>query len=271
MRVTSFDMRQMGLLGAAGPQLIDLNQQQLCGTTLLRSKRVEVVMLARDVMVSPVITISPSAKVREAAKLLLDNRISAVPVLDQTGNLVGIISEGDLLHRVEAGTERRRSWWLTAFAANDTLAAEFIKAHAQNVSDVMTDRVIAATPDTPLQEIAATMEKHAIKRIPIVEHGQLVGIVSRANLLQAVASSRSSLELSPGDRDIRERILSMLKSKPWAHTLYLSVTVVDGVVDLWGVVDSGTERKAINVAASSVPGVVAVNDNLVMRNSHSWE
>ncbi|MFX7667076.1 CBS domain-containing protein, partial [Acinetobacter baumannii] len=86
--------------------------------------------------------ISPSAKVREAAKLLLDNRISAVPVLDQTGNLVGIISEGDLLHRVEAGTERRRSWWLTAFAANDTLAAEFIKAHAQNVSDVMTDRVI---------------------------------------------------------------------------------------------------------------------------------
>lgn len=228
-------------------------------------------MLARDVMVAPVITINSSAKVEEAAQLLLENRISAVPVLDHKNKLVGIISEGDLLHRVEAGTERRRSWWLRAFVGNDTLASDFIKAHARKVSDVMTDRVITATPDTPLHEIAAAMEKNAIKRLPIVENGQLVGIVSRANLLQAVASSRKTLELSADDRSIRERILSMLKSKPWAHAMYLSVTVVDGVVDLWGVVDSGAERKAINVAAGSVPGVISVNDNLVTRSVHSWE
>lgn len=228
-------------------------------------------MQVRDVMVSPVVTVSSSATIQEVAKLLFEKKISAVPVVDHSGVLVGIVSEGDLLHRVEAGTERHRSWWLNAFAGNDTLAAEFIKAHGQKASDVMTERVITAKPETPLHEVAMVMERSAIKRLPVIENGQLVGIVSRANLLQAVASSRKLPELSPSDRAIRERILSNLKSKPWAHTLYLSVTVVGGVVDLWGIVDSGTERKAINIAAGSVPGVIAVNDNLVTRSVYGWE
>ena len=228
-------------------------------------------MQARDVMVSPVVTASSSATVQEIAGLLLNKKISAVPVLDHSGKLVGIVSEGDLLHRVEAGTERRRPWWLTAFVGNDTLAAEFIKAHGRKVSDVMTERVITAVPETPLHELAMAMEKNAIKRIPILEDGQLVGIVSRANLLQAIASSGQLLEMSPSDRAIRERVLSNLKSKPWAHASYLSVTVVGGIVDLWGIVDSGTERKAISIAAGSVPGVIAVNDNLVTRSVYGWE
>lgn len=227
-------------------------------------------MLARDVMISPVITVKPSTTVEEVAKLFLDKKISAAPVLDDTGKLVGIVSEADLLHRVEAGTERHRSWWLTALIDSDRLAAEFVKAHARSVSDVMTRSVITATPQTPLHEVATSMEKNGIKRLPILENGQLVGIVSRANLLQAVASARRLLEMTPSDKAIRESILSSLKAQPWGHLSILNVTVSDGVVDLWGVAESNTQRKAIKVAAESTPGVCAVNDNLITRPAGGW-
>jgi CBS domain-containing protein len=223
----------------------------------------EVAMQVRDVMVAPVVTVKPSATVQEVAKLFLDRKISAAPVLDDRGQLVGIVSEGDLLHRAEVGTERHRSWWLERFVENDTLAAEYIKAHGRKVSDVMTPGVITASPQTPLYEVASLMEKNAIKRVPILENGQLVGIVSRANLLQAVASARRLLEISPSDKTIRQRILSGLKAEPWAHTALLNVTVHGGIVDLWGVAESEAERKAIKVAAETTPGVSAVNDNLV--------
>lgn len=228
-------------------------------------------MQVRDVMVAPVISVSPSTTVQEVAKLLLEKRVSAVPVLDSEDRLVGIVSEGDLLHRVEAGTKRRRSWWLQAFTGNNTLAAEYIKAHARKISDVMTRDVITASPQTPLHEVAALMEKNAIKRMPVLENGRVVGIVSRANLLQAVASSHTMPEVSPSDQAIRERILSSLNSEPWAHTSLLNVTVYGGVVDLWGVADSRIERKAIKVAAESIPGVSAVNDNLITRPAGGWE
>jgi CBS domain-containing protein len=157
-------------------------------------------MKARDVMVSPVITAKPSSSVKDVAKLFLDRRISAVPVVDDD-KLVGIVSEGDLLHRAEADTERRHYWWLRRLIADDTLAAEYVKAHARKVADVMTRRVIIASPETPLYEIAALMEKNAIKRVPIVSDGQLVGIVSRANLIQAVASARPSLGIARKGHD----------------------------------------------------------------------
>ena len=227
-------------------------------------------MYVRDVMVAPVITVKPSVTVQEVAKLLLEKQISAVPVLDDKGKLVGIVSEGDLLHRVETGTERHRSWWLLGFFENDTLATEYVKAHGRKVSDVMTRRVITATPQTPLHEVATLLEKNAIKRLPILENGRLVGIVSRANLLQAVASARRLLEITPSDKAIRERILSSLRAEPWAHTGLLNVTVSDGIVDLWGVAESDSERKAIKVAAESTSGVRAVNDNLATLVGDGW-
>ena len=124
-------------------------------------------MKARDVMVSPVITVKPNSSVREIAKTLLEKRISAVPVIDDGGKLVGMISEGDLMHRSEAGTERQRSWWLRLMAGDDVLAADYIKAHGRKVADVMTRNVITATPDTPLYEIAILLEMNSIKRVPI--------------------------------------------------------------------------------------------------------
>jgi CBS domain-containing protein len=227
-------------------------------------------MLVRDVMISPVITVKPSTTVEEVARLFLDKKISAAPVLDDTGKIVGIVSEADLLHRVEAGTERHRSWWLQAFIQNDTLAIEYVKAHGRKVSDVMTRSVIVTAPDAPLHEVATSMEKNAIKRLPVLENGQLVGIVSRSNLLQAVATGRKLIEMTPSDQAIRERILSSLRKEPWAHTGLLNVTVSDGVVDLWGVAESKAERKAIKVAAEAAAGVRAVNDNLVTYSGGTW-
>jgi CBS domain-containing protein len=223
-------------------------------------------MMARDVMVSPVVTVKPSASVKEVAKLLFERRISAVPVVDDQGKVVGIVSEGDLIHRTEAGTERQRSWWLLGLTGEETLAAEYVKAHARKVADVMTSPVTTATPDTPLHEVATLMEGNAIKRVPILKDGQLVGIVSRANLVRAVASARESpLEIPLSDANIRDKLLAHLQEQAWGRPWLLNVLVNDGIVDLWGVARSDAERTAIRVAAESIQGVRAVNDNLVLR------
>ncbi len=227
-------------------------------------------MYIRDVMVAPVITVTPSTTVKEVAELFLQRRISAAPVVDSDGTLVGIVSEGDLIHRVEAGTERQHSWWLKGFIRNETLAAEYVKSHGLKVSDVMTGDVITATPQTPLHELATLMEKNAIKRVPVLENGQLVGIVSRANLIQAVATARTLLDVPPSDTTIRENILSSLKEQPWTHTSMLNVTVNAGIVDIWGIVESAVERNAIKVAAETTTGVRAVNDNLITRSVRGW-
>lgn len=221
-------------------------------------------MRARDVMVSSVVTVKPSATVKDVAKLFLQHQISAVPVVDEQGKLVGIVSEGDLLHRAEIETEQRRSWWLRLIADDQALAADYIKAHGRKVEDVMTRNVVTATPDTPLNEIARLLEKQRIKRVPVVRDGQLVGIVSRANLVQAFAGSGSKLEIPISDASIRDKLLAHLNAQPWTHTGLLNATVNDGIVDLWGVTGSETERKAIIVAAESVAGVRAVNDHMTV-------
>jgi CBS domain-containing protein len=223
-------------------------------------------MRARDVMVSPVVTTTPSSSVADVAALLLERRISAVPVVDEAGKLIGIISEGDLIRRPEADTERRRSWWLKMFTSSETLAREYIRTHATKVADLMTRDVITASPDTPLHEVATRLERNGIKRVPILEDGRLVGIVSRANLVQALAARRSQAPpVSLDDQAIRDRILALLGEQPWARNALVSITVTDGVVDLWGFTNSTIEQKALHVAAEQVPGVRGINDHLVRR------
>jgi len=221
------------------------------------------IMQARDVMVSPVITARKSATVREVAKILLEKRISAVPVVDNVGKLVGIVTESDLMRRAEAGTEHPYSWWVHFIAGDAMIAADYVKSHAAKVEDVMTSDVVTATPETPLHEIASLFEEHRIKRVPIIDKdGSLVGIVSRANLIQVVASARPKLEMTLPDSTIRQKLLTELKKQSWAHTHNLDVTVTNGTVDLWGYAQSDEERKAIRVAAEDIPGVIAVNDHL---------
>ncbi|MGD9844886.1 MAG: CBS domain-containing protein [Variibacter sp.] len=219
-------------------------------------------MQARDIMVAPVITASPNASIKSVAEMFIRYGISAVPVVADNGKIVGIISEGDLLHRAETGTEKRRSWWLRAFVSPDTLADDYVKAHTRKVSDAMTREVITASPETPLHEIAGLLEKHAIKRVPIVQDGRLVGLISRANLLHTIVSAGQTLEIPLSDSAIRDKLLAHLRAQSWAHTGLLNVTVHKGVVDLWGIVNSASERKAIRVAAETTPGVRAVNDNM---------
>jgi CBS domain-containing protein len=223
-------------------------------------------MKARDVMTLGVYTVKPTMSVRDVARLFIERRISAVPVVDDQGKIVGIVSEGDLLHRSEISTQRRHPWWLDLMARDEALdAEEYIKAHAKQVADIMTRNVITAEPDTPLQEIAEILEKYTIKRLPIVRDGRLVGIVSRANLVQAIATSGSNLDVPLSDTTIREQLLTDLNKEDWAHTALLNVTVNSGVVDLWGFIESDTERKAIRVAAEATPGVRAVNDHMTAR------
>jgi CBS-domain-containing membrane protein len=228
-------------------------------------------MKAFDVMVSKVITVGPDTTVREIAHILLTNRISAVPVLDELGVLVGIVSEGDLIHRVEAGTERRDSWWLSFMADKGTLAHDFLKSHAVKAADVMTKRVITADPTLPLGEVASLLEKHRIKRVPIVKEGKLLGIVSRANLLQALAVLRKDIPVDSAVEDpvLRGRVESELRSKLPASASQINVIVRDSAVELWGCVDTKDEKDALRVAAELTPGVRTVADHIGLYRIYS--
>jgi CBS domain-containing protein len=223
-------------------------------------------MKARDVMVSPVISVGENETVHDVAKLLIAKRISAVPVVDRAGKVIGIVTEADLLHRVETGAEQPASWWLSFISGDRALAEAYVKSHAVKVRDVMTRDVTTATPDTPIVEIANLFEEQHIKRVPIVSKGgDLVGIVSRANIIQAVATTRPKLEISASDATIRKKLMDELKKQPWAHVHRLNVTVTAGVVNLWGFVESEQEQRAIIVATETIPGVTGVNDHLTRK------
>ncbi len=223
-------------------------------------------MKAVDIMVTDVIAVTPETNVPQVAALLLSHHISAVPVLDAEGRLVGMISEGDLLHRGEAGTAHERPWWLQMLASRELLAGEFLREHSRRVGDLMTREVVTATPETPVADIATLLERNRIKRVPIIDNGRVVGIVSRANLIQALATSRGTpIEPQPADAELREKVVSRLRSEPWVRPALVNVTVADGTVDLWGIVDSATEKRALRVAVEVIPGVRAINDSIVVR------
>jgi CBS domain-containing protein len=222
-------------------------------------------MKAADVMVSNVVTVDTTASIADVATILIRNRISGVPVIDEKGSLAGIVSEGDLLRRPEADTYVRRSWWLELLTPTETLAADFVKTHSRKVTDVMTRDVITAAPDTPLSDIAGLLERHHIKRVPIVDKGKVVGIVSRANLLQALATLKGKAAITEDDKTIRDRVEAQLEAKPWARRSMVNVIVHDGTVELWGIVESQEEKRAVRVLAEVTPGVTVVNDNLAVQ------
>ncbi len=229
-------------------------------------------MKAADVMVSNVITVDVDASIGEVAATLLNNHISGAPVVGKNGELVGIVSEGDLIRRPEIGTAKRHSWWLELISNKWASATEYIKSHSRKVADVMTRDVITAKPDTPLGDIAAMLERNRIKRVPIVEGGKLVGLVSRANILQALASATKKLSslTTADDSELRKKVQSRLAAEPWRPTM-LTVTVQDRTVDLWGLVHSVEEKKAAQLAAETTPGVRAVVNNIIVqRVGYGW-
>ena len=221
-------------------------------------------MRAADVMTSDVITVGEDASVQEVARLMAEHGISAVPVVDREKRVVGMVSEGDLLHRAETGTERRRSWWLEMVASTNQLAGEYVKSHSGSVKDVMTRDVISVTEETIVADIAILLETNRIKRVPVLRHGTLVGIVSRANLVRALAVTISERPrgAEADDRAIRDRLLAELRAQKWAEVSPANITVKDGIVHLWSSYYSDQEKRALVVAAESIPGVRRVEDHM---------
>jgi CBS domain-containing protein len=222
-------------------------------------------MKAQDVMVRDVVTVGPDTEVAEAVALLVKHDISALPVVDSDGNLIGILSEADLLEREELGAEHHQPWWIETLMPASTLADEFAKAHGRKVSELMSTDVISASEDTPVSEIAALLERHRIQRVPIVSDGKVVGIVSRSNLIQALASSKPASEpKSETDRSIRLELLDRLgQQQQWTDFGSRNIIVQDGVVHLWGLVSSESERKALTALAQGIPGVSDVADEMI--------
>ncbi len=220
-------------------------------------------MNASDVMVHNVVTIGPKAAVLEAAKLLGENDISALPVVDEDGNVVGIISEADLMRREELDTEKKHYWWIEAVTPASMLANEFAKSHGKTVEEVMSKHVISAKANASLAEIATLLERNRIKRVPIIEQGKIVGIVSRANLVQALASTNAvCTETTNADRAIRLEVLSRLADQSWTDFGERNIIVSDGEVHIWGLVGSSEERAALTTLVKNVPGVTGVKDEM---------
>lgn len=220
-------------------------------------------MLAKDVMTAPVLAVRPDTTVQDIAALLLECRISAVPVVDEGGQVQGIVSEGDLINRADAGTRHRRSWWLEMLEGSEERSREYLRAHGRRAEDVMTRDVISTTEDAPLPQIAALLEKHHVKRLPVLRNGKLVGIVSRANLLQGFALSEPIWAMLAEDREIRDALNRAL-NEAGLPMHQVNVMVNNGVVRLWGWIDAEVQRRAARAAAEATPGVKRLEDHLVV-------
>ena len=216
-----------------------------------------------DVMTRRVVSVAPDAGIRDALVLMLKNKFSGLPVIDTGGNLVGIVTEGDFLRRGETGTDKTSSPWYDAFFGAGEAASAYIRAHGLKVRDVMTREPITVTEHTPLREAVDLMERRGIKRLPVLRGTKVIGIVSRANLLRALASLlRAAPRQSKNDDAIRARILSELEKQTWSAGVVVDVLVRKGVVDVWGTVDEGPQRDAIKVLVESMPGVKRLEDHM---------
>jgi CBS domain-containing protein len=219
---------------------------------------------AKDVMGRNIIFVAPDATVLQAARLMLQHHISGLPVIDGKRQLVGILSEGDFLRRRETNTERRHLRWLEFLFGPGRTAAEYTHSHGSKVSEVMTNEVHTVGEDTSLEAIVDLMERYRIKRVPVLRGREVVGIVTRSNLMHAMVSLARSAPAAPkDDATIREKLLAEMQKEPWAPTAMVNVVVRDGIVELWGVIVDERQRNALKVAAENIAGVKAVKDHLV--------
>jgi CBS domain-containing protein len=219
------------------------------------------IIRVRDVMTRNVISVAPNQSVLEAAQKMMQNRISGLPVIDAGGKLVGIVTEGDFLRRGEIGTQRQRSRWLEFLIGPGRLASEYVHASGRKVEEVMTPEPYTVSEDDSLQAVVEMMERHHVKRVPVMRDGRVVGIVSRANVMGACFEFAHYQAGAADDATIRERILAALVEVPWAPRV--EVTVRGGVAELSGVITDERERNAVIVAVENVGGVKAVHDHMV--------
>jgi CBS domain-containing protein len=220
-------------------------------------------MRAHQIMTRQVITTTVDTPIVQAARTLLLQHISGMPVLDDAGKLVGVVSQGDFMRRAEIGTQRRRPRWLKLLIGPGRAAVDFVRERGRKVGDVMNDQPITVSEDATLEEVTETLEKNDIKRVPVMRGSELVGIITRANLVQAVLDlAREVPDPTADDDHIRDRIFGAIEKTDW-RPLGLGVTVRDGIVHLSGVITDEQSRKAAIVAAENVAGVRKVHDHLV--------
>ena len=222
-------------------------------------------MKTQDIMTREVATVRPETSVREIAALMMEKNISGVPVVSDDGAIVGIVSEGDLLRRAEVGTERKQKWWFQFFVDSDAAAREYAKAHGLSARDVMSRYVISVRDDADLSDVAEILDSHRIKRVPVLHDGRLVGIISRRDLVRALSQVQASdapvkLDNAALHKTLRDRF----KSQSWLNDAYINVAVNDGVVELWGLVVSADQHRALRTLAEETPGVRRVDDRLTM-------
>lgn len=224
-------------------------------------------MKARDIMTRKVVTASLDTPVATLARTLIARRVSALPVVDNKNRVLGIVSEGDLLRRVESGTERRRSWWMELLAGSNARAREYVKSRGRHARDVMSRPVVSVTETTDVADIADLMESWQIKRVPVVRRSRLVGIVSRRDLLRAVGRAKPGGRKKASDASLRDRLRDAIESTVWLPTTLVNFVVEKGVISLHGLVGSDAQRHALRVIAENISGVKAVKDELTVLRS----
>ncbi len=220
-------------------------------------------MKAADVMSPAVIAVRADAPLAQAVRLMIENRVSGLPVLDEAGHSAGILTEGDLLRRAETGTEGKPPGWFGIFFTPGRLAGTYVQTHGRRVADIMTPEVICVEEATPLEDVVELMRRNRIRRLPVTRNGAVVGIVSRADLLRALARELDTPASTASDATIRDAILAELARQPWAPRRSVTIAVQDGVVGIDGVVFDVRERDAFRVLAENVPGVQRVENRLV--------
>jgi len=220
-------------------------------------------MNAQDAMTKDVVTVGPETTVAEIATVLVRHRISAVPVVSKDNRVVGIVSQTDLGHRSETGTEKRRKWWLEMFADADSKARDFVKSHGLRAQDIMARFVVSVGKSASLAEVAEILDTHRIRQVPVMEDGKLVGMISRADLVRKLAEVTIS---GPAARSqagqLQKAISDQIKTQAWLKAALVNVIVNDGVVELYGLVDSNDQRRALKVLVEGVPGVEKVDDKV---------
>jgi CBS domain-containing protein len=214
-------------------------------------------------MTRRVVTVAPDAPIEKAVRLMLRHRVSGLPVVDRSAKLVGIITEGDLLRRVETGTEGQRPRWLKLLLGTGRLASDYVRSHGHKVKDAMTRDVVAIRETTPISEVVELLEIHHIKRLPVLKRRRLVGIVSRANVIRGLVGLAGKAPTTRvRDTEIRNRILAEIDGQPWSPGTSVDAVVRNRVVDLWGAITSESQRQALRTAAERVAGVRMVRDHL---------
>ena len=220
-------------------------------------------MKASEVMTRRVIAIEPDATIVQAIKLMVKHHFSGLPVVDRSGKLVGIITEGDFLHRREIGTELKHNAWFVAMFGPEQSARDYVHAHGLKVSDLMTPQPIAVDENTSLDQVVHLMERHRIKRLPVLRRGKMVGLITRANLLRALASvHRSASKTSVRDREIQKRIVADIEKQEWTGGSDIMVLVRNGIVDLCGTLDDPSQRDALKALVREKSGVRRLYDHL---------